>query len=150
MSSLREARAIARCACLALLGPILGGCSFSIASLAPEAPEETTGSITPAPSVQVLFPELGPEEVRRSRAALAVTLDPQGNGHPVKWDNPETGLRGEIAAGGPPFVEADEICRAFSASLRMPAGPTKRAEGRACKISADEWVLRKLQPKPQS
>jgi surface antigen len=146
VSSLREARAVLlRLACLALAGPMLGGCSFSIASLKAEAPEEVTGSITPAPTVQILFPDLGPEEVRRSRAALAVALDPQGNGHPVKWDNPESGMRGEIAAGGPPFVESDEICRAFSASLQTKPGGTKRAEGRACKISADEWVLRKLQ-----
>ena len=149
VSSLREARTVAL-ACLALLGPMLGGCSFSIASLKPEAPEETTGSIKPAPTAQLLFPELGPEEARRSRAALAVALDPQGNGHPVKWDNPETGMRGEVAAGGAPFVESDEICRAFSASLQTSGGATKRAEGRACRISGDEWVLRKLQARAQS
>ncbi len=97
-----------------------------------------------------LFPDLGPEEARRARAALAVALDPQGNGKAVKWDNPESGMHGDISASGSPFVEADEICRSFTASLRTDAGVAKAAEGKACKISADEWVLRKLQPRKQS
>ncbi len=146
--SFREARdVVLRLACLALAGPMLGGCSFSTATLAPEPPEEVTGSIAPAPVAQTLFHDLGPEEVRRSRAALAVALDPQGNGQPVKWDNPESRMRGEIAPGGPPFVEANEICRTFSAILQAPEAATKRVVGSACRLSGDGWILRKLQPK---
>ena len=128
-----------------MMGPALGACSFAIPSLTAQGPEDVTGSITPAPTVERLFPDLGPEEARRSRAALAVALDPQGNGRPVKWDNPESGMGGEITPGGAPFVEDDEICRTFSASLETAAGGAKRAEGLACKVSADEWVLRRLQ-----
>jgi surface antigen len=151
LSSGEVRRVACRLACVAALAPALGACSFAIPSLTTSsAPEETTGSITPAPAAQRLFPELGPEETRRSRAALAVALEPQGNGKAVKWDNPESGMHGDIVPEGVPYVEADEICRAFTASLRTAAGVTKTAEGRACKISADEWVLRKLQPRRQS
>jgi surface antigen len=97
---------------------------------AKSAPGETTGSIGPAPAARKLFPDLGPEEDRRARAALAVALDPQGNGKPVKWDNPESGIAGEIAASGAPFVEADEICRAFTTSFEPAAGARKRARAR--------------------
>ena len=138
--------AVIRIALLLAIGPSLAGCSFAIPSLTAKAPEETTGSISPAPLAQKLFAELGPEEVRRSRAALAVALDPQGNGKPVKWDNPETGMSGEISPNGPPFVESDEVCRAFTASL--DADTTSRsAAGIACKMSAEEWLLRDLHPK---
>ncbi|NNM74850.1 RT0821/Lpp0805 family surface protein [Enterovirga aerilata] len=147
----REARRLlVRVAWVAAAAPALAGCSFSIPSLtAKPAPEETTGSISPAPTVLRMFPDLGPEEARRARAALAVALDPQGNGQPVKWDNPESGMRGEIVPHGPPFVESDEICRLFAASLDTGSA-SKRAEGKACRVSAGEWVLRKLQAKRQS
>ena len=125
---------------------MVGACSFPIPSLTAQPPEETTGSISPAPPLlQKLFAELGPEEVRRSRAALAVALDPQGNGTRVTWDNPETGMSGVIAATGAPFVDSDEICRAFTASLTA-GGTTRRVAGKACKFSADEWLLRELKP----
>jgi surface antigen len=148
LSSLREARRVALwLASVAALGSTLAGCSFSIPSLtAKSAPGETTGSIAPAPAARKLFPDLGPEEDRRARAALAVALDPQGNGKPVKWDNPESGIAGEVAASGAPFVEADEICRAFTTSFEPAAGARKRAEGMACRVSADDWVLRRLEP----
>ncbi len=147
MSSVREARRVAlRLAFFAGLGSTLAGCSFSIPSLtAKPARGETTGSISPAPAARKLFPDLGPEEDRRARAALAVALDPQGNGKPVKWDNPESGIAGEVAASGAPFVEADEICRAFTTSLEPVAGSRKRAEGTACRASADDWILRRLE-----
>ncbi|MGA0597283.1 RT0821/Lpp0805 family surface protein [Enterovirga sp. CN4-39] len=146
----REMRGLAAGAVGVLaMAPVLAGCSFAIPSLTAKAPEDVTGSITPAPAALKLFPELGPEEVRRLRAALTVALDPQGNGKPVKWDNPESGMGGDITPSGAPFVEANEICRAFTASLES-ASVSKTAQGKACKVSADEWVLRKLETKPQS
>jgi surface antigen len=147
VSSLREAfPAAARVLMVVAIGATLGGCSFAIPSLTPNAPEETTGSISPAPTSQKLFAELGPEETRRSRAALAVALDPQGNGKPVKWDNPESAMSGEITPEGAPFVEADEICRTFTASLATDT-KSRRVLGKACRFSADEWLLRDLRPK---
>lgn len=143
----REMRKLLRSfLCAAGLGTALGGCSFSIPSLTASAPEDTTGSIATAAAPIRLFPELGPEETRRARAALAVALDPQGNGQPVKWENVESGMRGEISPDGPPFVEADEVCRRFTTRVELKAGDEKSASGHACKASADEWVLRRLRP----
>ncbi|MDB5510958.1 MAG: hypothetical protein JWR08_441 [Enterovirga sp.] len=138
-------RSLTRLALLALLAPALAGCSFALPSLVKEAPEETTGSIAPAGAGSArLFSDLGPEDWRRAKAALAVALDPQGNGQPVKWDNPETGMRGEIVPGGKPFVESDEICRSFKATVARPAGAPGVAEGTACRLGADEWHLKRV------
>lgn len=128
---------------LTLLGFLVGGCSFSLPSMAP-APEETTGSIRTVESR--LSSELGQEDWRRAKGALAVALHPQGNGRPVKWDNPETKMAGEIAPAGPPYVEADEVCRKFRARIDPPEGRAKILDGSACKLSAEEWVVRETRP----
>jgi surface antigen len=128
--------ATALAACLA---PSLGGCSFAIPALTP-APEETTGSIRKIE--ERLSADLDPEDWRRAKGALALALDPQGNGRPVKWDNPESRMAGEIAALGSPYVEDDEVCRRFRASIDPPSTPAKIVEGHACRLSPDEWAIR--------
>ena len=121
----------------------LGGCSFGMPSMLPEGDELATGSIKPADTS--LAPGLAPEDWRRAKAALAVALDLQGNGQPVKWDNPETKLRGEISPAGQPFVEKDDVCRAFLATVTIADGRTSVHDGRACKIGAEEWEIRSVQ-----
>ncbi len=101
---------------LRLTGPVLaaalalttGGCglSFPMASLFPEP--EATGSVTPR-VVSPFSPELGAEDWRRARGALAIALDPQGSGSSVSWDNPDTDMKGNFAPVGQPFVKTDEI-----------------------------------------
>ena len=49
-----------------------------------------------------LSSELGPEDLRRADGAMAVALDPQGNGAPVNWDNPQSGDQGLVHAGRRP------------------------------------------------
>ena len=79
-------------------------------SLFPEP--ESTSSITPR-VMSPLSPELGGEDWRRAKGALAIALDPQGSGSSVSWDNPDTDMKGNFAPVGQPFVKTDEICRAF-------------------------------------
>src|SRR4051812_4799462 len=108
-----------------------GACSISmpIGSLVED--QSATGSVKAAPA-SPLSADLGPEDWRRAKGALAIALDPQGNGSPVTWDNPETGMKGTFVPIGQPFVKNDEICRAFRAKVmgqghgpddrRIPAG----------------------------
>jgi surface antigen len=126
-----------------------GGCSFAVPLVSSEASvaePASTGTIAKRPE-PVLSPELGPEDWRRASAALAVALDPQGNGKPVKWENPETELHGAINPTAPPFVQNDEICRAFHATV---AGPSflKDLRGTACRPSGGAWALKQVGPKP--
>lgn len=143
----------------ALLG--LGGCGLPIitfqgeetAEAGPKAPkvarastvlpEEpiSTGSIDKRPLG--FGNDLGAEDWRRAHAALAVALDPQGNGRPVKWDNPETTLRGSVNPTGLPYVANDLVCRDFLASVITPAG-SRFVRGTGCKPSGGDWTLTRL------
>lgn len=125
-----------------------GGCSLAVPLFSGESAAlepASTGTIAKKPE-PVLAPELGPEDWRRASAALAVALDPQGNGKPVKWENPETDLHGTINPSAPPFVQNDEICRAFHATV---AGPSflKDVRGTACRPSGGAWALKHVGPK---
>ena len=112
-------------------------------SLFPDA--ETTGSIRPA-IVPPLSPDLGAEDWRRAKGALAVALDPQGSGSSVSWDNPDTEMKGNFAPVGQPFVKTDEICRAFLATLTAKTGTPSSLQGTACRQSGGEWAIKDVKP----
>jgi surface antigen len=123
---------------------LLAGCSisFPIGSL---IEDDRTASIAPKKQASPLSPELGPEDWRRARAALATALDPQGNGAPVPWDNPETMMRGSFGAAGPAFVRNDQICRPFTATLVAQASRSA-LKGEACRAPTEGWQVVKVEP----
>ncbi|MBP1181852.1 surface antigen [Methylobacterium sp. PvR107] len=112
-------------------------------SEAPRVVEEpvVTGSIEKRP--MSFGDDLVEEDWRRARAALGVALDPQGNGRPVKWDNPETGLHGTVNPTGLPYVAEDLICRNFLASVVAP-GRSRFVRGTGCKPSGGQWTLKRV------
>ncbi|GEP11348.1 hypothetical protein MGN01_31930 [Methylobacterium gnaphalii] len=125
----------------------LCGCSGPILSFQAEQKDDparepvSTGSITKAPTT--FGKDLGDEDWRRAHAALAVALDPQGNGKPVKWENPDTAMRGSVNPTGLPYVDNDEICRDFLASVIAPA-TSRFVRGTGCKPSGGNWELKRL------
>ncbi len=128
--------------CLVTAG--LAGCSFSLAKV-DEEDDLATGSIAVRPPLPARLPgDLGQEDLRRATGALALALDPQGNGRSVKWDNPETHLSGEFVPNGGPFVQNDEVCRHFTTAIRRPNAPGSDLAGTACKLFADEWQITKI------
>ncbi|MCE4225816.1 hypothetical protein HCU64_18860 [Methylobacterium sp. C25] len=145
----RECKAPAgwRLAALGLIVSALCGCSGPILSFQAEQQDEavrepvSTGSITKAPTT--FGKDLGDEDWRRAHAALAVALDPQGNGKPVKWENPETTMRGSVNPTGLPYVANDEICRDFLASVVAPT-TSRFVRGTGCKPSGGAWELKRL------
>ena len=140
-----QVRVIGRCATAAVLAAQLGACSLSVASLAEDDPAEVTGSIAPAPKKPPQLPsDFDREDVRRAMGALGLALDPQGNGQPVKWDNPESKLSGTMVPTGGPYVESDEICRKFTAHVSRPGGRAARLAGSACRLSGASWQIRSL------
>lgn len=118
-----------------------GGCSVTPSS---DSRTEVTGSIGRDP-VTTLSADLGQEDWRRAKGALATALDPQGSGAAVKWDNPDSDINGTFTPVAQPFVKADEICRVFLATINFP-GRTSSLQGTACKLSADEWQLKDVKP----
>ncbi len=137
---------------LALAG---AGCSvsFPILGLSSKAEDEivTTSSVLPARgasrpgALASLTSELGPEDLRRAEGAMAVALDPQGNGAAVSWDNPQSGVKGSFIPVGGPFLRADEICRAFIAQVQTQTKPAK-LQGTACRPSGGEWAVKDVAP----
>lgn len=139
-----------------LLALSSAGCSisFPILGLSSKADDElamTTSSTLPArgslkPSaLSALSSELGPEDLRRADGAMALALDPQGNGAPVAWDNPQSGMKGSFTPVGGPFLRSDEVCRAFIASVQTQNSPV-RLQGTACRPSGGEWAVTETQP----
>lgn len=115
----------------------------AVGKAAEPAEPTSTGSIERRPAV--FGNDLGAEDWRRAHAAITVALDPQGNGRPVKWDNPETTFRGAVNPTGLPYVSGDRICRDFLASVITPLR-SRFLRGTGCKLSGDEWELRRVRP----
>lgn len=117
----------------------LGGCSITdnMTSLGGEE-EISTGSLRQAKAP--LSDKLSHEDWRRAKAALAVALDPQGNGSPVRWDNPETKASGSFAATGAFTVRSNLVCRPFHATLSVN-GVATNPQGLACRKGPGEWTI---------
>ncbi len=132
-----------------LLSGSLAGCNGPLLTFRPEqtaeaGDPESTGSIVRASVQHKTFGrDLNEEDWRRASAALGVALDPQGNGRPVRWDNPETAMRGSISPSGLPYVASDEVCRDFLASVIGP-GSNRFVRGTGCKPAGDGWRLKRL------
>lgn len=116
------------------------GCSVSMPMASFTGDDKPTGSIDKASAL--LSRSLDGEDWRRARAALAVALDPQGNGAGVGWSNPQTGANGSFVAKGPPFPEDDRVCRAFDARVAAQGPPERRVSGSACRAADGEWKVR--------
>ena len=130
-----------------VIGLVLCGCSQPLLMFRGDRPPPVaedaivTGSIERRP--MSFGDDLAEEDWRRARAALSVALDPQGNGRPVKWDNPETGLKGSVNPTGLPYVADDLICRNFLASV-INASRSRFVRGTGCKMSGGEWSLKRV------
>ncbi len=126
--------------CTGCSGPVL---SFQAKEPAAAPEPLVTGSIAKRPTR--FGADLGDEDWRRAHGALAMALDPQGNGRPVKWDNPETAMRGSVNPTGLPYVAGDEICRDFLATVVAGGeGKGRFLRGTGCKLTGGEWELKRL------
>lgn len=125
-----------------------GGCTISMPMRGGAAKEpQATGSLLPK-RASLLSSGLTDEDWRRAKGALAIALDPQGNGSPVSWDNPQTLAKGNFVPVGQPFVKSDEICRAFLATIGS-ASSTASLQGTACRPSGGEWVITETKSWPK-
>jgi surface antigen len=119
------------------LGASACSMSFPISSFASDS--DPTGSIDRP--VTLLSKELDQEDWRRAKAAMAVALDPQGNGTSVAWNNPQSGAKGSFVAVAAPFSKNDKICRTFHADVVADAKADRKIEGSACRGSDGDWVV---------
>lgn len=122
----------------------LGGCATAIPlpSFAGISTSDVTGSIKKTPP---LSDKLNNEDWRRAKGALAVALDPQGNGAPVAWENPQTLAKGTFVPVGQAWAKDDGICRTFLADLNG-SHPQSQLQGNACRSKDGEWTIGKVEP----
>ena len=79
------------------------------------------------------------------KAALATALDPQGDGAPVKWDNPRSGASGAFAPAGKAYPSDAKICRAFATQIERKAGAAAM-RGVACADKDGAWTIAAIAP----
>ena len=140
VSDNRAHRLATRAILLLLAGALAPGCSMTVPLAGLEPDTASTGSINR--TVALLSPELDQEDVRRAKAALAIALDPQGNGARVAWQNPQTSAHGAFTASGSPFVEHDRVCRAFTGEEAPTSGSSNKLAGSACRDGDGTWQIR--------
>lgn len=104
-----------------------------------------TGSIRKPSSAPELARGLDAEDFRRARAALGTALDPQGEGGGVRWDNGQTGAKGEFTPVGHAYPEDGKICRAFLAEIATKLGE-EHLQGTACREKIAEWTIVEVRP----
>ncbi len=132
-------------AVLAAICQALAACALT--PLAPGGDPETTGSIplVAAKKPPGLPAALDEEDRRRALGALAIALDPQGNGAGVHWDNPVSKARGSVTPAGFAYPSNDLICRDFQAQFNTAQGPTT-ARGAACRDKNALWTVAEWRP----
>jgi surface antigen len=125
----------------------LGGCGVSmpIGSLIGDAPADglVTGStgVEASGDLAAIDPRLDAEDRRRAEAALALALDPAGQGVPVNWDNPTSGARGAFRSDGEFYLSGDRLCRRFEADLAPRGADSLRRRGAACRNGPGQWRI---------
>ncbi len=134
---------VRRVAACATICQALAACSIAT-PLGGAVNSEPTGSISTvalkAPATPALPASLDDEDRRRALGALAIALDPQGNGMTVRWDNPVSKARGSVTPIGFAYPANDLICRTFSAQFDTAAGP-QAGKGSACRDKQAQWTL---------
>lgn len=123
-----------------LVGLPASGCALSFPLAGFMSDQTATGSV--GRSDALLFKALDQEDWRRAKAALAVALDPQGNGASVAWANPTSGAHGSFVAAANPVARADAICRDFRASMVPAAANDREIVGSACRDGGGDWTVR--------
>jgi len=98
--------------------------------------DDVTGSI--AKPISPLSNALDSEDWRRAKGALAVALDPQGNGAIVHWDNPVSGVKGSFLPTSEARAVDDQICRDFETEI-AGSHPTESLTGSGCRDKQGEW-----------
>ena len=131
------------CAMLELL--MVHACTIAVPISSPASDAPGRPETEPERRQSLSLPGLDPEDWRRARGALAVAIDPSGNGLRVPWDNPETHRRGTVAPTGLPVVRDGVICRPFSATVES-GGQTSVFRGTACRDMGDGWDIIALVP----
>ena len=100
-------------------------------------------------SVRAAGAPAGAGGLAKGQSGLATALDPQGDGSPVSWDNPQSGVKGSFAPTGKAYPVDAKVCRSFRTEVERKAGVTAM-QGLACADKTGEWAIAEVAPAPEN
>jgi surface antigen len=80
-----------------------------------------------------------------ARAAAADALGRSAKANSVPWQNPQTGVSGNITPLATTYSEGGQPCRDFLASY-VRGGAQSWLQGSACRTERGEWEVKSLKP----
>ncbi len=131
-----------------LAAQALGGCALTLPGMGTGVDDAATGSIKPSAArvlTNSLSKDLDEEDTRRAMGALAIAVDPQGNGETVRWDNPQSKASGSFTPVALAYPTAQSVCRVFLARIEAPSA-SQSIQGTACRDKKGEWAITDTQP----
>ncbi|WP_158266754.1 RT0821/Lpp0805 family surface protein [Alsobacter soli] len=126
-----------------MLSAGLCGCSMVLPGMSVVDPD-VTGSLPP-PANSPLAPAIDDVDWKVASPALALSLDPLHKGPSASWKNADTGSSGAFAPNGPAYLRNDQVCRSFTATVRVQ-GRDEKLVGAACRVGAGDWTVQKVKP----
>ncbi len=124
------------------------GCSFQLDSMFSKGDPDgdVTGSVgqpgTPRPAHTAT--QVSEADLAYARAAAADALARDGKGNSVPWQNPQTGVGGNITPLAS-YSEDGLSCRDFLASYVSGASQAW-LQGSACRSASGDWQVKSLKP----
>jgi surface antigen len=114
----------------------------------PDADAEVTGSISRPgvqPAAHSVAAAVSEADLVYARAAAAEALTHGTKANSVPWQNPQTGVGGNITPLATAYSDGGFPCRDFLASY-VSAGSQAWLQGSACRTDRGEWEVRTLKP----
>jgi hypothetical protein len=141
-------RLAAAAATLGALG--LAGCSYALESMSSKPDldlKQTDSIIRPGADRPTPVTAAEPEEADLvyARAAGADVLRANAKANSVPWQNPQTGVGGNITPLATSHSEGGLPCRDFLASYGR-GGAQAWLQGSACRTASGEWHVKSLKP----
>ncbi len=106
---------------------------------------DATGSISGASRAGNTAAEPSEVDLAYARATAADVLSRSATGNSVPWQNPHTGVGGNITPLARSHIEDGSLCRDFLASY-LRASSQAWLQGSACRTSRGAWEVRSLKP----
>jgi surface antigen len=121
------------------------GCSFQLESMfsKTDADGDVTGAMT-RPGAQSTTAEVSEADLAYARAAAAEAVA-RDKANSVPWQNPQTGVGGNITPLAVSYSEDGRSCRDFLASYVSGASQAW-LQGSACRSAGGDWQVKSLKP----
>lgn len=111
-----------------------------------DADADVTGTVgRPGTQPATIAAHVSETDLSYARAAAADALARGGKGNSVPWQNPQTGVGGNITPLASSHSEDGVPCRDFLASYVSGASQAW-LQGSACRTARGEWQVKTLKP----